>query len=126
MGVSQIPHADHRVGLEGCGGDKFGGLHIESVQKSDLTKKRCLTFVGSQETALTALRPMLFRVKLSFLVLTSQTVTKPALLPVTRMWATFLFQSKHSMSSVRAAELPSRDGLSRSFRSEMNSYQLLV
>lgn len=80
-----------------------------------------LTFAGSHATALTAFRPILLRVRLSFLVLTSQTVTKPALLPVTRMCATFLFQSKHSMSSVRAAAVPSRNGFSTLFRSEMNS-----
>ena len=64
---------------------------------------------------------MLFSVKLSFLVLTSHTVTKPALLPVTRICATFLFQSKHSMSSARAAVPPSLEGFAMSFRSEMYS-----
>lgn len=43
------------------------------------------TFSGSQATALTAFRPRLFNVKLSLLVLTSHTVTKPALLPVTKI-----------------------------------------
>jgi hypothetical protein len=51
--------------------------------------------------------------------LTSQTVTKPALLPVTRMCATFLFQSKHSISSARAVALPSRYGFAMLLRSEM-------
>jgi hypothetical protein len=42
-------------------------------------------FSGSQATALTALLPILFNVKLSFLVFISQTVTKPPLLPETIM-----------------------------------------
>lgn len=85
---------------------------------------KCHTLSGSHATALTALRPTLFKVRLSFFVLTSQTVTKPALLPVTRICATFLFQSKHSISSVRAALFPNRKGLSTLFRSEMKSSPL--
>src|SRR5271156_817043 len=40
-------------------------------------------FSGSQATALTAFRPELLSVRLSFLVFISQTVTNPPLLPVT-------------------------------------------
>lgn len=80
---------------------------------------RHLTFSGSQATELTALRPMLLSVRLSFLVLTSHTVTKPALLPDTRICATFLFQSRHSISSARAAVPPSRYGFAMLLRSEI-------
>ena len=78
-------------------------------------------FSGSQATALTAFRPELFNVKLSFFVLTSQTVTNPPLLPVTKMCATFLFQSKQSMSSALAAVLPRRIGSVPFSRSLMKS-----
>lgn len=79
------------------------------------------TFSGSHATALTDFRPKLFSVRLSFLLFTSHTVTKPALDPVTKMWATLLFQSRHSMSSGRALVFPSRNGFSVLFRSEMKS-----
>ena len=82
-----------------------------------------ITFSGSQATELTAFLPKLFKVKLSFLDFTSQTVTKPPLLPVTSIWGTFLFQSKQSKSSALAAVLPSRNGLFVLFRSDMNSYK---
>ena len=83
--------------------------------------KRNPTFSGSHATELTAFLPRLLRVKLSFLDLTSQTVTKPPLLPVTRMCGTFLFQSKQSKSSALAAVLPSLKGLAILCRSDMKS-----
>lgn len=80
------------------------------------------TLSGSQATALTAFLPRLLRVRLSFLALTSHTVTKPPLLPVTMICGTFLFQSKHSISSARAAVLPNLNGFETLLRSEMKSY----
>ena len=84
-----------------------------------------LTFVGSHARALTAFLPSLFNVKLSFLVLTSQTVTNPPLLPVTKICGTTLFQSRHSKSSALAADLPKRNGLPILLRSEMNNLGLI-
>lgn len=81
-----------------------------------------LTLSGSQATALTGFLPKLFKVKLSFFALTSHTVTKPPLLPVTMMCGTFLFQSTHSKSSALAAVLPRRKGLVTLLRSEMKSF----
>lgn len=81
-----------------------------------------LTLSGSQATALTAFLPKLFRVKLSFFALTSHTVTKPPLLPVTIICGTFLFQSRHSKSSALAAVLPRRKGFVTLLRSDMKSF----
>lgn len=97
----------------------FVGYTALDLLSSRKPRSRRLTFSGSQATELTALRPMLLSVRLSFRVLTSHTVTKPALLPDTRICATFLFQSRHSISSARAAVPPSRYGFAMLFRSEM-------
>lgn len=72
---------------------------------------------GSQAIALIALRPRLLSVKLSFLALASHTVAKPPLLPVTRICATFLFQSRASKSSALATAVPSLNVFVASLRS---------
>ena len=87
------------------------------------------TFSGSQATAATGFRPRSLSVRLSFLVFTSHTVTEPRLLPVTIIWGTFLFQSKHSKSSALPAAfgrpVPRRNGLAILLMSEINIYALL-
>jgi hypothetical protein len=79
---------------------------------------------GSHAIALTDLRPRLFSVKLSFLALASHTVANPPLLPVTKIWATFLFQSTASKSSARATAVPSLNSFDASLRSLMYSSPL--
>ena len=72
---------------------------------------------GSHDTALTDFLPKWFNVNVSFLALTSQTVTKPPLLPVARMCATFLFQSNVVYSSGFAPAFPRRNVFDWSSRS---------
>ena len=80
------------------------------------------TLTGSHAIALTGFRPRLFRVRLSLLFFTSHTVIVPPLLPVAKMCAVLLFQSRQSKSSALATALPILKGFPILFKSEMNSY----
>ena len=96
------------------------GLLLAMAIAIDRAQQTCS---GCQATALTALRPRLFNVSDSFLDFTSHTVTKPPFPPVTKMWGTFLFQSRQSKSSARAALFPRRKGFSVLLRSQTYSYR---
>jgi hypothetical protein len=126
MGISQIPDKNQGLRLERYRGHKFRWLFpVKLILPKHAYPQLQPTFSGSHATALTGFLFKLFNVKLSFLALTSQTVTKPALVPVTRICATFGFQSKHSISSARAAVCPRRNGLAVLFRSVMKSCQIV-
>lgn len=88
------------------------------VLSSGVAVRSLVELFGSQAIALTALR-LLLRVSEAFLVFKSHTVTKPPAPPVARMCDTFRFQAKHSISSDRAATLPSLKGFSMSLTSKM-------